>query len=245
MATDPRAAQDFYGEVLGWTYGSAALGGDFSVAVADGSPVGGIGTLSPGHGTESASRTAVAWIPCFAVDDADATAALVRERSATVAVGPLSMRGGRAALAADQQGAAFAFWEGRTARDWSVGRGSAPAHLELRTRDAFAGAIFYGEVLGWASGKSSIGVQYEDGRVMVRDGSRAVASLHGGSIEAAPDPQVRSHWRVHFRVTDVDLAAQAATGAGGFVIAPPATTRNGREATLRDPEGGLFTVTLG
>ncbi|MFI5756974.1 VOC family protein [Streptomyces sp. NPDC051569] len=240
MARDLRAAQDFYGTVLGWTYRTTSLGDEFRVALADGSPVAGIGALAP------SLRAAVAWTPYFAVDDADITAARVRERGATVAVGPLTMNTGRAALAADPDGAVFGFWEGRTIPDWSVGRGSGPTRLELRTRDAFAAAIFYAEVFAWGSEeRDSPEVHYEDGQVLVRDGARTVAALRGGAIESAPDPQVRPRWQVFFRVADVEVAVDAATGAGGVVVVPPAPARSGRgrEAVLRDPDGGLFAVT--
>ncbi|MFF1422894.1 VOC family protein [Streptomyces sp. NPDC058280] len=240
MARDLQAAQDFYGTALGWTFRPTSLGEDFTVALADGSPVAGIGALAP------SLQAAVAWTPYFAVDDADASAARVRERGATVAVGPLSMNTGRATLAADPDGAVFGLWEGRIIPGWSVGLGSGPARLELRTRDAFAAAIFYAEVLTWGSDeKDSCEVHYEDGQVLVRDDSHTVAALCGGAVESAPDPQIRPRWHVSFHVPDVDASVKAASAAGGTVVLPPATSAAGREATLRDPDGGLFTITTG
>ncbi|MEW1720416.1 VOC family protein [Streptomyces sp. NPDC093109] len=238
MARDLRASQAFYSAVLGWTYRPTELGEDFSVAVSGRSAVAGIGALA------SSLQAAVAWTPYFAVADADTTAARIRERGATVAVGPLAMTVGRATLAADPDGAVFGFWEGRTIVGWSVGRSSAPARLELRTRDAFSAAIFYGEVLAWGSGDpGSCEVAYEDDQVLVRDRTHTVAALRGGAVESAPDPQVRPRWHVYFRVPDVGAAAGAAADAGGAVVAAPSESGAGYEATLRDPDGGLFTVT--
>ncbi len=237
MARGLEAAQDFYGAVLGWTFRPTRLGEEFTVALSGGAPVAGIGALA------SSLQTAVAWTPYFAVADADLTAARIRERGATVAVGPLAMPPGRATLAADPDGAVFGLWEGPTARDWSVGRESGPAWLELRTRDAFAAAIFYGQVLLWgAEDRESCEVHYENEEVLVRDGAHTVAALRGGAIESAPDPRIRPRWRVFFRVPDVSAAADAATAAGGRVVDPPAASRFPEEATLRDPDGGLFTV---
>lgn len=238
MARDLEAAQTFYGAVLGWTFRSTTLGDEFCLALTGGAAVAGIGALAP------RLQAAVAWTPYFAVDDADIVSARIRERCATVAVGPLAMRAGRAALAADPDGAAFGLWEGRTVAGWSVGRGSAPARLELRTRDAFAAATFYGQVLGWGSdGKESCEVHYEDDQVLVRVGAHTVAALRGGAVESAPNPQIRPRWHVYFRVADVNAAVRAAAEAGGVVVAPPGTAPYGEEATLRDPDGGLFTVT--
>ncbi|MFJ2113439.1 VOC family protein [Streptomyces sp. NPDC087850] len=240
MARDLRAAQSFYSAVLGWTYRPTELGPEFSVALAGRRAAAGIGALA------SSLQTAVAWTPYFSVADADTTAARVRERGATVAVGPIAMHPGRATLAADPDGAVFGFWEGRTVPGWSVGRGGAPARLELRTRDAFAAAIFYAEVLTWGTQEAgSCEVRYENGSVLVRDATHTVAALHGGAVESAPDPQVRPRWRVYFRVADVDAAAGAAAEAGGVVVSAPAGPAAGREATLRDPDGGLFAVTDG
>ncbi|MGQ4512371.1 VOC family protein [Streptomyces sp. DW26H14] len=243
MTHDLGAAQDFYGAVLGWDFRTSPLGGEFTVALLDGSPVAGIGAVA------TSLRAGVAWLPYFGVSDADATAARISERGATVAVGPLTMTTGRAALAADPQGATFGFWAGMTVDDWSVGRGAAPATLRLRTRDAFAAAIFYAEVLGWAATPGAgCDVQYEGDHVRVTSGGHTVAELYGGALETPPDPRVRPRWEVHFRVRDVEAVARAAGAAGGSVATPPAPDPAHGEvlvATLRDPYGALFTVTAG
>ncbi|WP_367137816.1 MULTISPECIES: VOC family protein [Streptomyces] len=240
LTGDLAAAQAFYGAVMGWTFRRGSLGEDFSVALSDGRPVAGIGNVARRMGVP------VSWTSYFVVEDADVTAARIRERSATVAVGPLSVGPGRAALAADPAGAVFGFWEGRTLREWQIGQRGAPAWLELRTRDAFASAIFYGEVFEWATGRPDrCEVRYEDEAVMVRAGGHTVACLRGGAIEAAPDPRIRPRWHVYFCVEDVEKAVESALAAGGTVVVEPGESEVGREATLCDPDGGLFTVTTG
>ncbi|AJC60282.1 SgaA protein [Streptomyces sp. 769] len=238
MTSDLPSAHRFYGSVLGWRFRSASLGEEFSVALLDGEPVAGIGALAPSF------QVPVAWTAYFAVADGDDTAARIRERGATVAVGPLKLGPGRAALAADRDGATFGFWEGQTLA-WSVGTGHAPAMLELRTRDAFAAAIFYAEVFDWASEKpGGCQVTYEHDQVIVHDGTHVVAALRGGAVEAAPDPRVRPQWHVHFRVPDVAAVTEAAVDAGGTITPVTATwDGNGSQAMVRDPDGGLFTVT--
>ncbi|MEV6315793.1 VOC family protein [Streptomyces sp. NPDC051776] len=238
MTRDLEAAQRFYGAVLGWSFRETSLGSEFAVAVADDVPVAGIGALAHTMGVP------VSWTAYFAVETADLTASRIRERGGTVGVGPISIGKGRAALAADPGGAVFGFWEGSGVPGWEVGVGKAPAWLELRTRDAFAAAIFYGQVFDWASGRPGAPeVEYELDAVRVKAGGHTVAHLRGGVIEADPDPQVRPRWHVYFVVEDVDAAANAAVTAGGTVTAQPSDSRIGREATVRDPHGGLFTVT--
>ncbi|WP_308290465.1 VOC family protein [Streptomyces meridianus] len=240
MARDLDATQDFYGSVLGWTYRGSSAGADVSVALADGRPVAGINALAPSMGVP------VAWTAYFSAPNADIVAARIRERGATVGVGPLAFGAGRAALASDPAGAVFGFWEGPVQAGWRVGAANAPAALELHTRDAFAAAVFYGELFDWASGlPDTCTVSYEHETVLVLAEGRTVASLMGGGIEAAPDPQVRPRWHVFFWVSDVDAAARAAVRGGGTVVSGPQDARAGRAASLRDPDGALFAVTSG
>ncbi|MFF2655612.1 VOC family protein [Streptomyces sp. NPDC058045] len=242
MARDLRSAHGFYGAVLGWEFRRGHLGEEFSVAYSDGFPVAGIGALAP------ALRVAVAWTPYFAVTDADETASRVRERSGTIAVGPLPFTTGRGALAADRDGAVFGIWEGRLLAQWELWRVHARVWVGLRTRDAFEAAIFYGEVLDWASGiPGCCEVSYVDEEVVLLSGGHAVARLRSGAVESAPDPAVRPRWQVHFRVPDVSVCVAAALRHGGSVAVPqaPAGQEGDDQATLRDPDGGLFTVSSG
>lgn len=245
LARDLADTQSFYGAVLGWTFRPAKLGDQFVVAESEGVPVASIGALAP------TLQVAVAWTPYFVVSDVDATAARIRERSATVAVGPLAFEMGRAALAADRDGAVFGFWEGEPLPDATAKLGGPPFRLELRTYDAIASAIFYGEVLKWAEDAvGAIDVSYEQDRVVLRTGrgsGHVVARIGSGGIEAAADPHLRPRWHVSFAVDGVKTirtAAETAEAMGGAVVAAERTAyEDGEQVTLRDPDGGLFTLT--
>ncbi|WSJ28498.1 VOC family protein [Streptomyces subrutilus] len=237
LTGDLDAAQRFYSAVLGWEFRPDRVGDGSAVAFHHGTPVAGLSALSGRLGMPSA------WTPYFAVDDADVTAARIRERGATMAVGPLAFGTGRAALAADPAGAVFGFWQGEVIPDWSVGRGTAPAWLELRTRDAFAAAIFYGEVLDWAGDRPGCcTVSYEQDHVVLRHGHDTVARISGGALEEDPDPLVRPRWHVHFRVPDLEEAMEAAARLGGRAASPVSTSSAGRSVALADSDGALFTV---
>ncbi|MEU4208821.1 VOC family protein [Streptomyces sp. NPDC026206] len=239
LTADLAAAKDFYGAVLGWRFRTGSFGEGFVVAISDGKPVAGLSDAARRMGM------AVSWTSYFAVAEADTVASRVRERGGTVAVGPLAVGDGRVVLAADPAGAVFGFWEGKNLPGWRIGSGGAPAWLELRTRDAFAAAMFYGEIFDWAVDRPDrLEVRYEDDAVTVRSGERTVACLRGGAVEADPDPRIRPRWHVFFRVDDVEKAVEAALAAGGAVVSEPTHSRVGSEATLRDREGGLFTVTV-
>ncbi|KAF4408679.1 MULTISPECIES: VOC family protein [Streptomyces] len=233
---DLEAAQRFYAAVLGWEYRPGFGRDEYVVAYANGVPVAGIGALAQAMGFP------VAWSAYFAVDSADKAAARIRERSATVAVGPIEFGPGRVAWAADPAGAAFGIWEGAIDPKWRVGAGAGTtAWLELRTRDMFEAAIFYSEALGWDT-EPHCDVYFEHDQVLVHIDNRPVAGLLGGALEAAPDPKVRPRWHIYFCVEDADDTAARAAAAGGGIVTPPGNSRHGREATLRDTQGGLFTV---
>lgn len=236
MVGDLAAARSFYSAVLGWDFRRSSLGNQFVVASADGLPVAGMGERRPGL------APAPVWTPYFAVRDADVTAARIQERGATLAVGPIPLGQGRAGLAADPDGATFGFWEG-PALAWAPGEGSAPARLDLQTRDVFDAAKFYGEVFGWAT-EADVNVAYSDRHVVVERGGRPALSLHGGSALSGDQSHLRPRWLVNFPVADVERAVAAAIGAGGARPQLSATSRSpeGSSRTLQDPDGALFTL---
>ncbi|MFD8927717.1 VOC family protein, partial [Streptomyces mirabilis] len=143
---DLRAAEDFYRAVMGWEWRTSSTVGDqYRVASVHGVPVAGVSEVNFGV------NTAVAWTPYFAVASADETVSRSQERGGTTAVGPISFPPGRAALLADRDGAVFGIWEGELVAGWEEWRRAAPVFVRLHTRDAFDAAIFYAEVLEWAS----------------------------------------------------------------------------------------------
>jgi predicted enzyme related to lactoylglutathione lyase len=236
MARDLSAATDFYGAVMGWTFVPAGLGEEFRIALADGVPVAGISALA------QAFQVAVAWTPYFAVEDADVTAARIRERGATVAVGPVALQTGRGALAADRDGAVFGIWQGPLVSNWESWRDAAPAWTRLHTRNAFDAAIFYGEVLDWACDRPGCcDVQYEHDEVVLRHAGHIVARLTSGAVEAAPDPSLRPHWHTHFTVEDPHGHADKARAHGATVLAD-GISPTGTWVRVKDPDGATFTL---
>ncbi|MFB7511043.1 VOC family protein [Streptomyces broussonetiae] len=230
---DLDATQEFYTALLGWRWRGAKLGDHFRIALADGVPVAGIAAVA------AMWHMSVAWTPYFAVPDADLAVARARERGGTAAVGPLSFAPGRAALLADRDGATFGIWQGELVGNWEAWRRAAPTFIRLHTRNAFDAAMFYGEILDWATGvPGCCEVEYEGGEVVLRSQGDIVARIDSGAAEAAPDPSVRPHWQIHFFVADVAGCARTAEKHGGSVLSEAED-----EAILRDPDGAQFTVT--
>ncbi|GHE24274.1 MULTISPECIES: VOC family protein [Streptomyces] len=249
-ARDLGAAERFYGAVLGWTFrpGELKAGEAYAVGERDGTPVAGIAPLA------AELALPVAWTVFFAVEDADAAVARIRERGGTVGVGPVAYPPqGRAALATDRDGAAFGVWEGRLVSRWHVAERGAPAWVELHTRDAFDAAVFYGGVLRWAEQEPGCcETSYEEDRVVLRRAGVPVARLDSGPVEAAsPRPQLRPRWLVRFGVPDLAASVAAVTEHGGSVVPggewggarePAAPGGGERRVVVRDPDGALFTL---
>ena len=107
-ATDPDAAASFYGDLVGWTTSEFLEG--YRLFNTGETPVGGL--------LQERSGSPVAyWLPYFAVDDTDATAAKAVELGAGVIVPPESMENvGRYAVLTDPTGAAFGLHHGESAQ---------------------------------------------------------------------------------------------------------------------------------
>ncbi|MDI3385222.1 VOC family protein [Streptomyces sp. B-S-A8] len=230
---DLSAAEKFYTAVLGWDWRVGKLGDQYRFASVNGVPVAGVSAVG-------AMEMAFAWTPFFATADADQTVARSQERGGTTAVGPISFAPGRAALLADRDGAVFGIWEGELVADWEDWRRAAPAFVELHTRDAFDAAIFYAEVLGWASGTAGCcEVQYDDEKVVLRSRGETVAHIHSGAVDSARDPAIRPRWQIHFAVADVDACLDAAPAHGGSIVQG---VPGSAEAVLLDPDGARFKI---
>jgi uncharacterized protein len=229
------ATQEFYGGLFDWQFhpGSqhfgpcvkASLGGRF---------VAGIGECHENR------HLPVAWTTYLSVEDADATAELIRDCGGTVAVGPLDAddESGRMAIAADPCGAVFGIWQpiGHT-EEGVVGEPGILAWNELVTLETSAVSKFYSAVFGFEE-EAVVSADF-DYLTLHLDG-QPVAGIHGVG-EALPQ-DLGAHWMTYFAVADADAAAKRVTQLGGRVLRPPRDSAYGRLATVADPEGALFTV---
>lgn len=101
MTGDPRAAQEFYAAVFGYSYRPAEGGSDYVSIVGDGpgDTVGGIGEVSGGLPPH--------WMTYFMVDDLDQAASTAADNGGAVVAGPSDTSFGRLAVLRDPQGAIF------------------------------------------------------------------------------------------------------------------------------------------
>lgn len=155
----------------------------------------------------------------YAVDDVDAAVAVVRAAGGT-ADEPVDDHGGRVADCVDDQGLAFALFQGPGAPV------AVPHHAELRLPDATRARAFYGTVLGWGFAPGVDGTDHWTSAA-TRTG------LHGGHDAPSVVPT--------FTVPDLAAAAGAVVAAGGTADEPVAE-RFGLVARCTDDQGTAFVL---
>lgn len=231
---DAAGARRFYQHLLGWDFLDRPVAGRpaGTVAQVEGHQVAAIGPLPP---TAEERGHPSAWTTYLAVDDLGAAVAEARAAGGRVLVAPIPLRdAGRLSILADPQGARFGIWEsvshvGTTLR----GPAGSLTGSELLTPDLAGAARFYGRVLGL----TAVPVLDDEPYASLRAGA-----VHVGAARLPLLPRMPARWQVFFAVDDVDRAAERAEAVGGAVLAPPFDGPEGREATLGDPQGAVFSV---
>jgi uncharacterized protein len=250
--TDPHAALDFYGGLLGWDYEDVSPGGDdpsYFMARLEGLRVAGIGT-QPWQDWQPV------WNTYVRVDDADAAVTRVTDAGGTVDMEPFAIGpAGRMAVFTDPQGAQFCVWEaGQTKGAEGVNDPGAWVFSGLHTTDQEAALAFYGAVFGWegAPGDPMIRLPgYQDFLAQADpDLPRRLEEFGApegfGDVVAQlipADDGEAPRWEVTFSVADAAAAARTALELGGQVVVEPFEAPWVRSTVLCDPDGTRFTAT--
>jgi uncharacterized protein len=229
---------DFYGALFGWEVPeseNAEQTGGYRLAELGSKPAAGMMPLMQ-------EGQPPAWTTYVSVDDADATAAKVREAGGQVVAEPMDVMDlGRMALFTDPTGAFFGVWQPQSFAGAGIMRESgAVVWNELNTGDPDSAKAFYGTVFGWET------------RPFGSEGGPPYLTIHVGGEERgvggimdtrAFEQDVPPHWMVYFAVDDVDATAKQATELGGKVaLEPRDISEVGRIAVLYDPAGAHFAV---
>ncbi|MEX2108161.1 MAG: VOC family protein [Solirubrobacterales bacterium] len=234
---DLDASVEFYGALFGWdvpeTETSEQTGG-YRQAMQDGKPVAGMMPLmQEGQPT--------AWSTYVSAEDADATAAAVKEAGGNVIAEPMDVMDlGRMAVFADPTGAVFGIWQpGTFIGAGLVNEPGAIAWNELNTRDLAGAKEFYGAVFGWGFEDKEMG---EAGSyTTINLGENPVGGILNMAERGVPE-QVPAHWQVYFGVEDTDATIEQAKQRGGSVMVEPIDIPAGRFSILTDPHGASFAV---
>jgi hypothetical protein len=255
---DPQAAASFYGGLFGWSFEDRltdAGAGRYMVATLDGRSVAGIS--SPPSGPE----VSPGWNTYVGVENADASAAKVRQAGGVVTRGPVDIGDvGRAVSCADPAGAAFGLWQpGTVTGAQSVNVPGAWNFSELNAADEEGARHFYGAVFGWEADVVDMGALsgtmlrlpgYADFLEQFDPGIRQRHADFGappgfsdciGWILPLQAGET-AHWSITFSVDDADVLASRATELGGQVVVEPFDVPPVRSAVLLDPAGARLTI---
>ena len=241
MTSEPDAAIDFYGKVVGW--GSQPWeGGEqpYTMWMNGEAPIGGVMAL-PEEAAEQGAPPH--WLPYIGTSDVDATVARASELGATVIVPAMDLPDvGRIVILADPQGAIFAAYTPANATDEITS--DAPPEVgqfswhELVTPDYEAAFAFYSELFGW---EKTNAMDMGEGNMYQMYGVPGGPEL-GGIYNKPPEMPVAS-WLLYAKVPDVNAVADTVTGSGGQVLNGPMEVPGGdMVAQCMDPQGATFAV---
>jgi predicted enzyme related to lactoylglutathione lyase len=235
ITPDLADAKRFYGGLFGWTFQDIHTGDtDYSVALLDGAPVGGLvhRTIRPGESRHPS------WLTFISVKDVDEAERITLANGGKVLSQPRTFaQRGRQAVFADPQGAVFAVLQSSSGDpldvlpvpgDW--------IWSSLLTRDPDAEAAFYQTVFGYEvfALPSDDGVEH----LLLSTDNYARASLNAMPPKAS---KLHPHWLNFVRVISAaDAVAKVKSLGGRVLVAPHPDRQGGLIAVVADPAGAPF-----
>ncbi len=249
LTHDAEAAQEFYGNLFGWSFESSSEApGRYWDIKHEGRAIASM--LAVGRDEVDSPL----WLVSVSVDDVDGAASRASGLGATITVEPSELPNrGRYAVVEDLQGAFFVLLRSSSGDPPDGGEVGSGAWLwsELWTTDATAAVSFYEGLLGYQSrtvaarladtpdDASAESVAGEESPVVfyaMYRGDNVRAGIHQLPSDAV------SYWLPYVAVRDVSGVAARAAELGGKVLLPPEAVRNGEAAILVDPTGAPFGI---
>jgi predicted enzyme related to lactoylglutathione lyase len=252
---DVSAAKSFYAAVFGWRYEDLPTpdGRSYSKAFLDDDLV---AVIAPQPPTQEAASAPAQWNVYLAADDARAIAEETPHAGGTVKFGPEEIADtGTMVFVEPPGGGATGVWQAGThPGSGRYGEPGAFSWAELVTPEP-AGAVGFFQRL---FGHDVTEYPQDDGgtyTTLMVDGAAVAGVAPAPSLddEAGPDedsgpdgdsgPDEELGWQVYFGVSSVSEAVLAAVAAGAEVLVEPEFVDDGGTiATLKDPQGGVFSV---
>lgn len=233
---DVAAAKAFYAAVFGWTYKDLATHDGRSYAQAFvGDDL--VAVVAPQNPHQESLDTLARWNIYFAAEDARVLAEETPHAGGTVPFGPEEVADTGVMVFVDPPGGgSTGVWQPGTHP--GSGRYNSPGALswtELLTPEPSAAVGFFQQVFG-----------HEVTEYLQDDGGTYTTLMVNGAevagIVAAEGP---ARWQIYFGVSDVAAAVRRAVAAGAEVLLGPEDDdpeAPGATATLKDPQGGVFSV---
>jgi len=232
VSKDPKTAQAFYGDVLGWTVQAFPMGDQSYEMIYAGD------TMIGGYAAPKSARQPSHWISYVSVEDVDAAVKAAAASGGKVVDAPYEIPGvGRTARIADPQGAEICPFKSATGdppdEDASQGRFF---WNELHTTDPAKALAFYAKVVGFSSRAMDMGPggTYH---ILEKDG------VGRGGVTNQLAPGQPPHWLPYVFVDDPDATIARAGKRGATIQFGPADIPGvGRFGVLQDPTGAVLAV---
>ena len=234
--TDATAAKQFYTELFGWAAVDTPVSPEmtYTTLQVEGKDV----TALYQQGPEEQGMPPH-WNSYVSVSSADDIAAATKTLGGTVLVEPMDIMDlGRMAIIQDPTGAVVGVWQPQSYIGAQlIGQPGTVCWNEIATRDTQQASAFYTQLFGWEARIQDMGSTLY---TVFFNGDQ----MSAGMIQITADwGDVPPHWMVYFAVNDCDASVEQAKLLGGQVLMPPMDIPGtGRFATLRDPQGGAFSV---
>lgn len=237
ITEDMQAAQNFYGELLGWTFEKASVnrGEEYVIARKGDIVVAGLVGIDAPDDDQKYSR----WLPYLSVDDVDAALARSVDAGASIAVEAQNVSIGRVAAIIDPQGAVIGLARSSIGDPDDATTAAAPGRPvwnELLADNPAAAGEFYGSLANFQSRT----IQRHGGEytVLSSDGKDRL-----GVFQKPTENEYTPTWITAFGVEDPAAAAARVESLGGSIILPvSAELRDGTTAVVTDPSGAILVL---
>jgi uncharacterized protein len=237
LAKDPKAAVDFYTDVLGWkTQPFTEGGGDYVMWVGSQGPLGGVMKLP-----DDAARMGISphWMAHVQVENVDATLSLAKKLGGKVHKEATDIPTvGRFAVIGDPQGAFISIFSPSspmTLHDSS--KAGEFCWNELLTTDSVAAFKFYSQLFGWKILREMDMGEMGAYRVF------GIGDKQMGGVMTTPKGSAPPMWMYYTETSDIDAAVARAKKRGAKVMnGPMDVPGGGRIAQLTDPQGAPFAL---
>lgn len=241
---DLKAAQAFYGDLLGWQAKEVPSAmGNYTIFSAGEHQAAGLCAQNDEQRQRGIPSN---WLSYVSVSNADASAAKAKKLGAQILMEPFDvMEEGRMAVIQDPAGAVFALWQAKNHKGVTAYlEPSALCWTELATTSAQKAQAFYPALFGWTAQPSTDpAMPYFE---WVLEGNHFGGMMEINEHWGDEWKDIPSHWMVYFMVKDVDERTARAEALGGKIRVPPRDIpKVGRFAVIEDPQGAVFSLFQG
>jgi uncharacterized protein len=217
MTSEPKPAEAFYRDVVGWNAQDAGMGDRCYTILSTGQTM--IGGLMPIPEDLRKAGHPSAWTGYIGVDDVDGYAKRLKAAGGTIHREPDDIPGtGRFAAVADPHGAGFIIFKGASDQTPTQAPMGTPGHIgwrELHAGNGEQAFAFYSELFGWTKAEALDMGPMGSYQIFAIDGVPS-----GGMMTRMPQTPA-PFWLYYFTVEAVDAATARVKNGGGKVVNGP------------------------